>query len=413
MEPRAPRRPAAGRRTVARVTTDREPRASPSRGERRALILEDGRSRQALAASRALARAGWEVGVGAELPRGIAACSRSTSHDHRVPAPETDLPGFVSAVNAAIAAIGYEIVFGARDVEVLALSTSRDEIDALVPHPPHEQLVRALDKLVLAEAARSVGMASPATAPATEEALAQVQSPVVVKARLHAPLDGVPRAPRMETGLAQNGVDAAERAAEIRVGGGEPLLQEPLAGHLEEVAVVADRDGRLVARVHQEVQRISAPSAGVAVRATTISPDEELMERVAALISELGWWGLAELQFIVGADGEHRLIDFNGRFYGSMSLALGAGVNLPEIWASVATGAPVGVAAARPGIRYQWLMGDLRRCFTEARANRLQTLRDSARWAPGAVQSVFQLRDPLPACRHLALDVSRLVRKIQ
>jgi predicted ATP-grasp superfamily ATP-dependent carboligase len=133
----------------------------------------------------------------------------------------------------------------------------------------------------------------------------------------------------METGLAQNAVDAAERAGEIRAGGGVPLLQERLAGHLEEVAVVADRDGRLVAQVHQKVHRISSPTAGVAVRATTVPPDEALMERVAALMSELGWWGLAELQFIVGADGEHHLIDFNGRFYGSMALALGAGVNLP------------------------------------------------------------------------------------
>lgn len=377
----------------------------------RALILEDGLSRQALTASRALARAGWEVGVGADLPRGIAACSRFTSHDHRMPPPETDLDGFVAAVNAAIAAFGYEIVFGARDVEVLALSSRRDEISAEVPHPPHEQLVRAFDKLDLASAARIEGLAYPATELATDEALARVRDPVVVKARLHAPLDGAPRPPRMDTTLAATAQEAATRAAELRSWGGEPLLQEAVPGDLEEVAVVADRDGRLVARAQQTVQRLSAHGAGVAVRATTVSPDERLMERIGALMSELGWWGLAELQFIVDAAGEHHLIDFNGRFYGSMALAVGAGANLPGIWASIATGAAVDVVTARPGVRYQWLSGDLRSCIADERENRVRALKESARWAPGAVQSVFAWGDPLPACLHLLLDVGDVVRR--
>src|SRR5919204_6073325 len=116
----------------------------------RALILEDGLSRQALAASRALAAAGWEVGVGAELRRGVAACSRSVRHRHRVPAPQLDQDGFVVATARAITEVGYEIVFGARDVDVLALSARREEIPAIVPYPPHERLIQLFDKSELA-----------------------------------------------------------------------------------------------------------------------------------------------------------------------------------------------------------------------------------------------------------------------
>lgn len=377
--------------------------------DRSALILEDGLSRQALTASRALGRADWTVGVGAELARGMAASSRSTSSDHRVPAPEHDLDGFIAATNEAITAVGYDLVFGARDVELLALSSRRHELETELPYPPHERVVRALDKLELATAAQRVGIASPATRPATDDAIAQVDRPVVVKARLHAPLDGVPRPARVETTLARTAAQAGARAREIRSQGGEPLLQEALPGALEEVAVVADREGRLAARVHQTVQRVSAPGAGVAVRATTRAPDEGLMDRIRALIAELGWWGLAELQFIVGPEGEHRLIDFNGRFYGSLALAIGAGVNLPAIWASVALGETADAVTARPGVRYQWLTGDIRSCLNSTGESRVRMLAQSARWAPGAVQSVISVRDPLPACRALMLDSSRVL----
>lgn len=378
----------------------------------RALILEDGYSRQALTASRALAAAGWEVGIGAHRACGVSACSRSTSHDHRVHAPEQDLDRFVEGVNAAISDVGYELVFGARDVEVLALSARRHEIGAEVPHPPHERVLRALDKLELAAAAQAVEVATPTTVPATAEAVSLATYPVLVKARLHATLDGVARPARLETLHATTQPEAAERVNAIRAAGGEPLLQEAVTGHLLELALVVDRNGQVAASMQQVVQRTSRREGGVAVRATTVAPDQRLFDRVRALVAELGWWGLAELQFIVPPGGDPHLIDFNGRFYGSMALAVGAGINLPAIWASVASGRPaIGGVSAQAGLRFQWLAGDVRRCFAEDRADRLRTLRQTAGWSLGAIQSVLALRDPLPALRHATLDARSFVEK--
>lgn len=371
----------------------------------RALILEDGLSRQALAGARGLAAAGWEVGIGSSLARGVAACSRATSHDHRVPGPERDLDGFVAAVNRAIAEVGYDLVFGARDVEVLALSSRRDEIGAHVPHPPHEHVTRALDKYELAGAARRAGVTAPATVPAGARALEESSYPVMVKARLHATLDGAARPPRLESSVAGTQAEAAAAVRAIETAGGEAVLQEAVDGPLMELAIVADRQGQIVAAVQQTVQRTSTREGGVAVRATTVAIDEDLMESVGKLVTELGWWGLTELQFIVPESGDAHLIDFNGRFYGSMALAIGAGANLPAIWARLASGQPAAPAApARLGVRYQWVSGDVRRCFAEDRGDRARTLLDTARWSSGAVKSVLAARDPLPGLRHAALD---------
>jgi predicted ATP-grasp superfamily ATP-dependent carboligase len=375
-----------------------------------ALILEDGLSRQALSACRALAAAGWEVGIGAERPWGVAACSRFARYRHRIPAPNRDPDGFIEATSRAVLERGYEVVFGARDVDVLALSARRDEIPAEVPYPSHELVLSALDKERLYAAAERAGIAVPWTIGATDGEATRVEAPVMVKARVHASFEDGRGPPRFETQLATTTAEAVARVDEIQRLGGQPLLQEfQHEPRLVALAVVADENSRIVAQVQQEAGAIWPLDAGVSVRARTVTPDEELAAGGAGLVRELGWTGLAELQYTVPEDGLPRLIDFNGRFYGSMSLAVAAGVNLPAIWAAQATGRPVRfVREARPGVRYQWLWGDLRRSMDERRGL-LETLRYSA----GATQSVSSVRDPLPAVRHLQICLGRSARKLR
>ena len=129
----------------------------------RALIVEDGYSRGALAAARGLGAAGWIVGIASPRRVGLAPSSRWTARWHEVEPPAAGLDRFVSAVAGAVEAGGYEVVFGAGDAEVLALSAQRDRLGATVPYAAHEVVLRALDKLSLLEAAESAGLAVPRT----------------------------------------------------------------------------------------------------------------------------------------------------------------------------------------------------------------------------------------------------------
>lgn len=378
----------------------------------RALIVEPGHTRAALAAARALHAAGWTVGIGMPGQRGLAASSRHVARRHRVPGPERGLDAFVEAVAAAIADAGYEVVFGGGDAEVLALSARRAELAAIVPYGPHEQVSRALDKLELAAASRSVGFSVPRMCSATGEELERSPLPFVVKASLHAPLsrDGGPQ--RLETRLAARRDEAARRVREIGAAGARAILQEFLSGRLLAYTVLADRESRVVARVQQVADLTWPPDLGISVRARTVSIDEQLGERAAGLMRELGWFGLAQLQFVAPPGGEPRLIDLNGRFYGSLALAAGAGVNLPAAWAALATGRPVPpIGAARPGVRYQWMEGDLRRAFAERRGGLLRDLLGCLRYARGAVHSVWSPEDPRPALHYLARVPPRAVRE--
>jgi len=380
----------------------------------RALIVGEGYERSALAASRALARAGWTVGIGSPTRSGLAAWSRSTSHWHQVPAVQHDLEAFLEAVNAAVTEKGYEVVFGAGDAEVLGLSFGRDRISVRAPYASHEAVVRAFDKLELSMAARRVGLPTPETVVATEEALASVKGPVVVKSRLHWTPGTKDAPPRLEARICQGRAEAIRRASEIRAAGGEPLLQEIIRGHQMHYSVVWDRGKQIIAGVLQVAEPLTwPPTTGTRVRSMTVQIDPMLGRGVSALLTDLDWFGLADLEFQVSGDGEPRLIDFNGRFIESFEQIIAAGSNLAVIWGCLATGREVPqVVPATTGVRFQWLEGDLRRALVERRGGLVRDILDCFLYARGAAHPVWRKDDPWPAIRYSGYLLCRAVRKL-
>jgi predicted ATP-grasp superfamily ATP-dependent carboligase len=374
----------------------------------RALIVDPGNSRGSLAAVRALARAGWTVGVGGTDTSSLAASSRRCRWWEPVPPAADGIDHFMQGVAGAVSRRGYEVVLPAGDAETLALSRVRDRIDACVPYPDHAVVARAFDKALLAEAAGDAGIAVPSTTlVARGAAVPPFSPPAVVKERVHAGTDRS-GGDRVEALVATTERAATRRVSEIHATGGDALLQELARGRLIAYTSVMSPDGSVLAAVEQEAERIFPPDAGASARARTVPVDPGLAERVERLLRGLGWWGLAQLQFLRPDGGEPRLIDFNGRLYGSLALALAAGANLPALWAAVATDRPARPAApAAVGVRYQWLEGDLRVATGERGARLVGEVIRCLRYGAGARHAIWSAADPLPQVR----DGVRLVRE--
>jgi predicted ATP-grasp superfamily ATP-dependent carboligase len=365
----------------------------------RALVVEQGFSRGALAAVRALAQAGWYVGVGTPDGRGLAASSRACTRRHVVPAAHENQAAFLASVADAVGRGGYEVVFGAGEAEVLTLSEHRGAVPAVVPHASHDVVLAALDKARLSEAAVAAGLRIPASL--NPDSLRDESLPVVVKARLHARPGHAGAPPRIDTNVVIGASAARRRVAEIAALGGQAEVQEFLDGRLMAYAAVTTVDGRHVAAQSMQVaSRVWPPGAGASCRAVSVPVDPELSARAAELLAALGWFGLAELQFIVPADGVARLIDLNGRFYGSLALAVKAGANLPATWAALATGREAQTVTAGGGVRYSWWEGDLRRAWLERRGGVARDVAGALCAGLGAAHSITALGDPLPALSH-------------
>lgn len=374
---------------------------------RRVLIVSTGRDRGALAAARAFHAACWYVGVGTPEGGGVLGSSRACNVTYRVPRPRNDGLAFVEGVRLAAAAGGFDVVFGGGDDWMAALAAYRSQLPIPVAHPPFDVVETVLDKVRLAQFAEKAGLASPHTELATDPALAAWKGPIVIKCKEHwAPNQIHPL--RIEAKLFPTAAAARPQVERIRAAGAQPILQEPVTGTLGALIGVF-HDGRLLGRTQQVSTRLWPTPNGASARACTVPVDEELVRKVEAMLLELGWHGLVELQFLTGDDGVPHLIDFNGRFFGSLALAESARPGLVRTWGEIALGLDEPqLKEAEAGRRYSWLAGDLRRARIERRGGLLHDVVDTVRWSSNAQRSTWSRADPRPS---LSLALARFQRR--
>lgn len=293
---------------------------------------------------------------------------------------------------------------------VMAYPVQETGIDALYDHPSPrvhlpwpgiEPVRRVRDKRSLPELASEAGLGTPrviAHGRCAELAGAQLPFPCVVK-------------PFGKGGAIESARPIGSQEQLRAFLGALPpeaplLVQEWLAGQPFSIALVLGRDGRVVARFQQRALRTWPRDAGSSARAVSTAPDERLVARAAGVLNDIGYYGLAQLQFMSSERGP-LLIDINPRFFGSMPLALAAGVNLPAAWHAVALDEPAPVAGPyRLGVSFRWLEADMVAAVSSPGLLLQRAPRPSvgAVWVPDdplpgivyGVQSVLKRIDRLP-----------------
>lgn len=350
-------------------------------------LVTDAVDRAPLAGLRGLGRAGYSVLALAPERRGAGLWSRYIRARAVAPDPATDPDGFASTATALAARYGPMVVYPSREETIDALARRGPLPAGLIsPWPRLEALERLRDKRALPALAAAAGLATPATlaeGSAGELGSARLPYPCVVKpARVDSPLTEARRVgsdSALRTLLAELPPDAAL------------VVQEWTEGRLAALALVVTADGRIAARFQQVARRIWPAQSGTSAVAVSVRPDEALVEAARRMLAGAGYGGLVQLQFILSVAGP-RLIDANPRFYGSLALALGAGLNLPAIWHAATVGrAPAAPPPYRVGVSYHRLSADVTAAWQGAP---LRRLRPPAAPRTGAI---WAADDPLPS----------------
>lgn len=356
----------------------------------RILIVEDGQSRGALAAARALGAAGHEVGLGGPR-RGCASYSRWCDRYHKIMNARHSIDAFVAGVSKAVTKEHYDAILPAGDPELLALSLNRDRLGADLPYPPHDVVVTAMDKKRLCDVAIAAGLSVPSTYSFDDYRWEELGPPYIVKPRLRfgrGKIDGITS---LDVRITMDRDGVRKRAAELEAAGTEALVQERRDGTLLAYACVRHPARGVIVRSLQIASHVWPPGRGVSTRAETILIEEHLAEQIDGLLARLGWEGIAQLQFIRDRSGDH-LVDLNARLYGSIALAIHAGANLPVAWMD-----PDGSTEtdAAPGVRYQWLEGDMK-CALKQSSGRTRAALSAVGYMRGSHGPVASFNDPKP-----------------
>jgi len=159
------------------------------------------------------------------------------------------------------------------------------------------------------------------------------------------------------------------------------------------VSLLMDCEGQCVASfAHERIKQY--PNSGGASTQRVSVHNPELVRMSIQLLHALDWRGIAMVEWKIDlATGSPKLMEINPRFWGSLELAVRAGVDFPYLYAQCAAGKMIEpVHTYHVGCRCRWLIpGDLLRYWTQQASER-ESLREFARGLPAEAEE-WDLRD--------------------
>jgi protein-tyrosine-phosphatase len=200
---------------------------------------------------------------------------------------------------------------------------------------------------------------------------------------------------------------------------GGVLLQEYFRGDGVGVELIADHGELRHVFQHRRLHEVPLTGGGSSLRCSeAVTP--ALRAASAQLMRALGWHGVAMVEFKYNpASGEFRLMEINGRFWGSLPLAIAAGADFPAMLHALMTTGRVGEhPPSRDGVvcrqlarDIDWLEHVLRKAAPRGLVTlpgRAQVLRDCLLvFSPRHHFDVQSLRDPWPGLVDLARIAGR------
>ncbi len=330
------------------------------------VLVTDGEQRAALAVVRSLGRAGYRPFVCSPSGRSLAGASRYAVGEAALPDPLREPDAFAQAVIALAERRSATLVLPSTDAALLALLPLRDRIgSAKLPFVDVERFRRISDKALLLAVAPGVGIAVPRQCVVADRRAAAAAArtglkyPLVLKPARSV---GESSGRRMKLAVRHAG-DSSElvRVLDLLPDAAYPLLlQERIVGPGIGVFLLLWNGEIKGAFSHRRI-REKPPSGGVSVYRESIPLDADLLARSRALLDQFGWNGVAMIEYKMDdRTGTPYLMEINGRFWGSLQLAVDAGVDFPALLASLALGLdPQPVITYRVGVRSRWWWGDV------------------------------------------------------
>ena len=390
----------------------------------RVLVL-DGHTTQALACVRALGRAGHTVFVAGLQRRPLAAWSRFCRGRYRL---DDETLGAFGALRAWAHAQGIQVVLPQTERSCILCSLERDgweELGIAVGCGPRELIWNAFDKVSTLERAEACGVrVPPRGAPQSladgYAAARALGYPVVVKPRFSHFWEGG----RFISGDGSRYAgDPAELEASLlacRQDTVWPLIQGFVPGRGKGVFALFDHGTPLVWFAHERLRDVRPSGSGSSLR-RSIPLDPRLLEPADRLLRAWKWHGPAMVEFRDDGVNEPCLIEVNGRFWGSLELAIASGVDFPNLWVRLLTGEPVEPTTEyATGVTRRWLWGDFTRMLYIARGRprgypeTYPSLREGLREVlgpqpPGTRSETWCADDRWPALGEWAQGLAQLV----
>lgn len=328
------------------------------------VVVTDGEQRAALASVRSLGRAGCTVHVCSARRQPLAGSSRHASSTTQVADPLSRQSEFVEDLLRLSSEVGADVLLPVSEASLLAVLPNAKRFNSAIPFPPDAAFRQVCDKSWVVRAARTHGIAVPVQVEIANEddalqLLKDAVYPLVLKP--HRSLAGAEgQLKHMSISYASNDDELAVALSALPAEAYPVLAQQRIEGPGCAISVLLWNSELRAAFAHRRI-REKPPSGGVSVLRESIPLDQDLLQKSLALLGDLDWEGVAMVEFKLDREtGTPYIMEINGRLWGSLQLAIDAGVDFPRLLVSSALGydyAPV--TDYRTGVRSRWEWGDV------------------------------------------------------
>lgn len=319
------------------------------------VLVLDADQASALAIVRSLGRQGVAVQVASSQAAPLAGYSRHARRRLRYPDPLLAEHAFVDWLAQHLAQSPAALVIPVTERTLGPLMRQRHRFDdRRIAMAPSDALEQVLDKERTVQLARQLGVPVPRSVTVEslddlDAAVSAIGYPVVVKPSRSVGQNAHQRV-QLSVGYAQ---DAAQLRALVQhaLRHGGVILQEYFRGDGVGVELIADHGEVRHAFQHRRLHEVPLTGGGSSLRVSeTVVP--ALRAASEQLMRALGWHGVAMVEFkYAAATADFRLMEINGRFWGSLPLAVAAGADFPAMLHELMTRGQVSDRPpARPGV---------------------------------------------------------------
>lgn len=328
------------------------------------VLVTHGEHRAALAVVRSLGRHGIKTIVVSEHKRNISAASRYCYRFYKCRPARTDENGFLEDIKDIIEQERVSAILPITDVAMYLLLDPAHRIPAELTTflPSYELFSLTSDKYQLLKLCKELNINIPETH--FIENLFQIEYyrdrlkyPIVIKPARSVRKIG-DRWGSHSISIANNYYELIVKCYRGIIYNYPFLLQEKVMGNAYGVFTVYQNGHPLAYFGHKRL-REKPPSGGVSVLCESVLINPQLQLATEKLLKTIQWHGPAMVEFKYDEHNQiYYVMEINGRFWGSLQLAIDAGVDFP--WLLFDQNRTIHPATAyKIGVKLRWLLGDL------------------------------------------------------
>tara|TARA_R110002110_G_scaffold91264_1_gene237376 strand:+ start:27608 stop:29341 length:1734 start_codon:yes stop_codon:yes gene_type:complete len=297
-------------------------------------LILDGDTLPALAIARSLGKQGITIDIASHAQAPIAGSSKFVDEVLHYPSPLDDTSAFLGWIEKLLNTGRYQLVMPATERTIVPLARFFDgtEFASKICMPALNALNCVLDKAETARLADECEVPQPgswqlSTSQDLDIIVQEMTYPVVVKPG-RSISEGDQRVP-LTVCYAHND-DQLRKITDDLLKHAHVVLQQYFKGIGVGIELIADKGEVIYAFQHQRVHEMPLTGGGSSYR-KSVEIDSDLLDASKRLIRKLVWHGVAMVEFMRGANDEYVLVEINGRFWGSLPLAVAAGADFPAM----------------------------------------------------------------------------------